>query len=52
MGKIARKDHEGEVVMIAVDRVERAFEPPGRIERIETSAIGNEVRVGQNNKLH
>jgi hypothetical protein len=52
MGEIARQDQEGKVVVVAADRVERGRKSRSRIERIETTAGRNEVRVGQDNKLH
>jgi hypothetical protein len=52
MREIARHDHEGEAVVLAIDRLDRCRKPRSGIERIQTTAGRNEVRVGQDNKLH
>jgi hypothetical protein len=52
MREIARHDHEGEAVVLAIDCLDRCRKPRSGIERIQTTAGRNEVRVGQDNKLH
>jgi hypothetical protein len=52
MREIARHDHKGEVVVVAVDRLDSGLKPLRGIERVETTTGMDEVRVDQDNKLH